>query len=248
MRLYRAVLLISWCFPTLAWAQSEFGAPDGARVPAAVIECATSNPTVALPCGIQSAPLKIDQGSTAVVPPGGGSGVLGFLAGIYNVLTAGLVVGGTVSTTDTGTAVRNATMPSGGSGVTGWLSAIWSALSGTLSVSVGNWPATQSVSGTVTAAPASASPVDCSATLATSGTAYQIVAAGTAKKAVLMQNLGSSNLGFSLTSASPAIGTAGTFTLVPNASVQLAPGMITSNAIYAVGSAASQPLACTLFQ
>ena len=48
-----------------------------------------------------------------------------------------------------GASATGVTQPTGGSGLLGWLSGIYQKLSGSLSVTVGNWPATQAVSGSV---------------------------------------------------------------------------------------------------
>lgn len=48
-----------------------------------------------------------------------------------------------------GASATGVTQPTGGSGLLGWLSGIYQKLSGSLSVTVGNWPTTQAVSGSV---------------------------------------------------------------------------------------------------
>ncbi len=62
-------------------------------------------------------------------------------------------ISGTVTTNDGGAAITGASLPAGGIGVTGWLSSIWAKLAGTLnvsgSISVANFPASQSISGAV---------------------------------------------------------------------------------------------------
>jgi hypothetical protein len=361
MRVHRTALLAGLLLPVGAGAQSEFATPDGVRVPGAVIECATASPTVAAPCGILGAPLQIDHGSTTQAPPTGGSGVVGFLGGIYKELASGLTIGGSVAvsnlpttqtvtgmvvTSDNGASVAGVAMPVGGSGVTGWLSAIWSKLAGTLGVSVANWPliqaisgtvsvinlpatqtvagtvsvsnlpsiqavtgtvatfdtgatiagttlpagcagitgwlsaiwsrlagtltvsvsnlpanqtisgsiavtnlpSTQSVIGSVTSTPPLAAFVDCSATIAIAGGTAQLLAVGSAGKSVIIQNVSAGSAGISLTSAMPNIGSQQTFTLPPFASFTTPTNIVFSSPIYAIGTLAGQVISCTLFQ
>ena len=88
---------------------------------------------------------------------------------------------------------------------------------------------------------------DCSVSLPTSGTAYQVVPAGATRKALTIQNVSASNIGVSFTNTSPAIGTGGTFTLAAGAFLPVPPGLTQSGAVWAVGSASSLTLSCTLF-
>lgn len=118
------------------------------------------------------------------------------------------------------------------------------AVSGTVPVTLSGAPA---VSGTVTAAQPTASPTDCSTTLTTIGTAYQVIPTATTRQALTIQNLGTGNMGLSLTSTTPVIGAAGTFTLAAGATYTAPAGITQSTAIWAVGSVASQVLTCTRF-
>jgi hypothetical protein len=86
---------------------------------------------------------------------------------------------------------------------------------------------------------------DCSITLATAGTAYSVIASGTHWTALCLHNPSASNIGFSLTSATPAIGAAGTYTLAPGGTWNSPPGFTQSGAVHATGAAASLVLTGT---
>ena len=117
-----------------------------------------------------------------------------------------------------------------------------------LSVAISNLSASQAITGSVTTVAPAATVADCSVVTTVAGTAVLLVASGTARKSVVIQNLGNVNAGVSLTSAAPIIGSAQTFTLSPLASMVTPASLSLSGAIYGVGGAAGQVLACTAFQ
>lgn len=79
-------------------------------------------------------------------------------------------------------------------------------------------------------------PVDCSVTIASTGTPQQMMGPNLARHGFLFQNVGSSNVGWSDTNSSPSIGAAGTFTLVPGGSVNSTTTGTPGSAIWVVGT------------
>jgi hypothetical protein len=82
------IALTLMAVPVVAFAQSQFVNSDGSRTSGSVLECLSGS--VVVPCGSLSVPLEMDQGTagTAIAPPSGGQGVLGFLSGLYVVMQA----------------------------------------------------------------------------------------------------------------------------------------------------------------
>jgi hypothetical protein len=114
------------------------------------------------------------------------------------------------------------------------------ALSGVPAVTISGIP-------TVAIAQPSVAPGDCSVTLTSAGTPYQVLPLGTTRAALILQNVSAANIGVSFTTAAPAIGAAGTFTLAAGAFLPVPPGVTHASAVWAVGSASAQGVACTLF-
>jgi Flp pilus assembly pilin Flp len=84
------------------------------------------------------------SGGTGISQPSGGSGLSGWLSGIYNKLSNALLVAQsgswTVTSNDGGSGGTGISQPSGGSGLSGWLSGIFNKLSNALSVTQsGTW-------------------------------------------------------------------------------------------------------------
>lgn len=218
MKLIVATSLIVTTVMHSACAQSEFATPTGARVQGVVIECGSG--IAASPCGGAGSPLEVDLGNaaTGVSMPLGGQGLLGFLSGIYKILASGQ-----------------------------------SGSAGGASVAVSNFPASQSVTGSVVIAntpsvatlPSQVGAADCSTLVGIAP--VQVVSAGSARKSILIQNVGAANIGFSFTSMAPSLGSAQTFTLQPGGSYISPNGLTPNGAIYVVAAAAATQVACTLF-
>lgn len=154
MRILRGMVLALVLVPAVAAAQSQFAAPDHARLAGSVLECSLGNDQAA-PCGIVGAPVLV--------------------------------------------------------------------------------------------APDSLNPQDCSVTLPTPGVPVQLVAAGTKRVSLEVQNLSTtSTAGVSNTSASPMIGAGNTSTLAPLAGWNPPDGA--GGAVWAVGTTAGQVIHCTLYQ
>ena len=93
MRYFGVLAVAISLWPVGALAQAEFSTSDGARIQGVVIECAVGVSPVA--CGNAAMPLAVDAGAAAsgATMPVGGSGILGFLSGIYKILLANQVSG-----------------------------------------------------------------------------------------------------------------------------------------------------------
>ncbi len=203
MRYSHIVVATLGLWPVGAVAQAEFSTSDGARVQGVVIECAVGVNPVA--CGNSAMPLVVDAGAAAngSSMPAGGTGILGFLSGIYGILLANQVSG--------------QTPPS----------------------------ASVTISNPVSLLPTAVGAFDCSVLVGT--TASSVIPAGTARKNVMLENTGSTNIGFSFTSPSPVLGGAQTFILQPGGSYSSPPGLAMTAGISAVSAAAGTQLACTYF-
>jgi hypothetical protein len=203
MRYIHVVIAALGLWPMGALAQAEFSTADGARVQGIVIECAVGVNPVA--CGNSAMPLVVDAGEAASgsAMPVGGSGILGFLSGIYGILLANQVPG--------------QTPPS----------------------------ASVTIAGPISVLPTAVVAVDCSVLVG--ATASSIIAPGTARKSFMLENTGSTNVGFSFTSSTPVLGGAQTFTLQPGGSYSSPPGLAMTSGVTAVAAAAGTQLACTYF-
>lgn len=84
---------------------------------------------------------------------------------------------------------------------------------------------------------------DASLTLAATGVPQLLLGANAANQAIEIFNVGSSAVGISFTSATPAIGQPGTITLVPGFGYCTPPTFVPSNPIFIVG-AAGTPVSC----
>ena len=113
--------------------------------------------------------------------PAGGTGLTGWLSGIYKAVTGTLTISGSVTSNDGGTAGTGITQPTGGAGVSGWLSGIYKAVTGTLNVS-----STQS--GTWNVTPLGVTSTDDSGTITTGGSYQTIIAASGSRKGCSIQN------------------------------------------------------------
>ena len=81
----------------------------------------------------------------------------------------------------------------------------------------------------------------------TSGTAVQVLAAGT-RKAIVFQNVNATgNVAVSFTSTGPTVGAGTAFIMSPGSVFSVPPGFALSGFVYGVGNAANLILACTYF-
>ena len=102
---------------------------------------------------------------TGISQPTGGSGLTGWLSGIYNAVT--------------GTAGTGISQPTGGAGLSGWLSGIYKTVTGTLNVAQsGSWNVT----------PLGVTSTDASSTIATGGSYQIVIAASGTRKGCVIQN------------------------------------------------------------
>jgi hypothetical protein len=102
-------------------------------------------------------------GATGIAQPTGGTGVLGFLSGIYARLQATLTISGAVTSTDAGSGATGVAQPTGGSGLSGWMSGIYNVLA--------------ALGILVKPAPLTGVPLDVTQ-ITTAGTAVNVLAAG----------------------------------------------------------------------
>ena len=81
-----------------------------------------------------------------------------------------------------------------------------------------------------------------------SGSSQLLVAENNTRTGLLIMNVGSANIGIAFAplggTATAAIGSAGTYTLVPGRAYEPDGGFVPSNAIYVIGTA-GQPVTCS---
>ena len=125
----------------------EWKNPDGSVTRGVIIEDGAGNKVTSFSGGGGA---NASVGTSGAAAPTSATEI-GFVNALGNLSALGsanpmpVAVTATLATSDSGAAITGAAMPTGGAGLTGWLSAIWLKLAGTLSVSVSNFPSSQTV-------------------------------------------------------------------------------------------------------